>query len=59
LLLVFAVAEITVLGSGLKALDWAIQKHELKFVKPVGRRFAAALRPHIAAVAITFAKDKP
>ena len=33
LLICFAVAEVTVLGSGFKSLERAIQKYELKFVK--------------------------
>jgi len=45
---------VVVLGSGLKRLEAEIQKYELKFVKSVGRRFAATLNPHIAAVTITF-----
>jgi hypothetical protein len=58
----FAVAEIVVLGSGLKFLERAIQKYELKFVKFVksaDRRYAAALKTHVTAVTVTFIKDKP
>lgn len=58
LLVAFAVAEIVVFGSGLKFLERAIQKYELKFVKSADRRFAAALKTHVAAVSVTFTKDK-
>lgn len=58
LLVAFAVAEIVVFGSGLKSLERAIQKYELKFVKSADRRYAAALKTHVAAVAITFTKGK-
>jgi len=34
-------AEVAVLGSGLKSLDRAIQKYELKLVKSADRRYAA------------------
>ncbi len=57
LLLCFAAAEVTVLGSGLKSLERAIQKYELKFVKSADRRYAAALKTHVAAVTITFTKE--
>jgi hypothetical protein len=53
----FALAEITVLGNGLKSLERAIQKYELKFVKSADRRYAVALKTHVAAVAITFTKE--
>lgn len=53
----FAVAEITVLGSGLKFLERAIQKYELKFVKSADRRFATTLKTHVAAVTISFTKE--
>ena len=57
LLLCFAVAEVAVLGSSLKSLERAIQKYELKFVKSADRRYAATLKTHVAAVAITFTKE--
>ncbi|MGA2280988.1 MAG: hypothetical protein ABSG80_11880 [Verrucomicrobiota bacterium] len=57
LLICFAVAEIAVLGSGLKSLERAIQKYELKFVKSADRRYAATLKTHVAAVNITFTKE--
>lgn len=59
LLIAFAVAEIVVFGSGLKLLERAIQKYELKFVKSADRRYAAALKTHVAAVTVTFTKEKP
>ena len=59
LLICFALAEVTVLGSGLKSLERAIQKYELKFVKSADRHFAAALKTHVAAVTITFTKETP
>jgi hypothetical protein len=59
LLICFAAAKATVLGSGLKSLERAIQKYELKFVKSVDRRYAAALKTHVAAVTVTFTKEKP
>ena len=57
LLIFFAVAKVTVLGSGLKSLERAIQGYELKFVKSAGRRYAAALQTHVAAVTISFTKE--
>jgi len=57
LLLCFAAAEVTVLGSGLKSLERAIQKYELKYVKSVDRRYAATLNTHVAAVTIAFTKE--
>ena len=58
-LICFAVAEVTLLGSGLKAIERAIQKYELKFVKSADRRYAAALKTHVAAVAVNFTKETP
>jgi hypothetical protein len=58
LVVAFAVASVTVLGSGLRYIERAIQKYELKFVKTADRRYAAALKTHVAAVAITFTKEK-
>jgi len=57
LLLCFAVAEVAVLGSGLKSLERAIQKYELKSVQSADRRFAATLKTHVAAVTITFTRE--
>jgi hypothetical protein len=57
LLINFALAEVTVLGSGLKTLERGIQKYELKFVRSADRRYAATLNTHVAAVTITFSKE--
>ena len=59
LLICFAAAEVTVLGSGLKSLERSLQKYELKFVKSADRRYAAALKTHVTAVAVTFTKETP
>lgn len=59
LLICFAVAEVTVLGNGFKAIERAIQKYELKFVKSADRRYVTTLKTHVAAVAITFNKETP
>jgi hypothetical protein len=59
LLICFAAAEVMLLGSGLKAVERAIQSYELKCVKSADRRFAATLKTHVAAVAITFTKQTP
>ena len=53
----FAVAEVVVLGSGLKAVERAIQKYELKFVKAADRRYAATFKTHVAAVTITLIEE--
>ena len=58
LLIRFAAAEVTVLGSGLKYLERAIQKYELKFVRSADRRYSAALKTHIASVTITFNREQ-
>ena len=57
LLIVFAAAKVTVLGSGLKSLERMIQKYELKFVKSAGRRYAAVFNTHVAAVTLSFTKE--
>ena len=57
LLIRFASANVVVLGSGLKRLEGEIQKYELKFVKSAGRRLAAILNTHIAAVTLTYTKE--
>jgi hypothetical protein len=57
LLIRFAMAEVMVLGSGLKSVECDLQKYELKFVKSADRRFTAMANTHIAAVAITFTKE--
>jgi len=59
LLLCFAVADVAVLGSGLKSLERVIQKYELKFVKSADGRYADTLKTPIAAVATTFSKEVP
>ena len=59
MLIRFAQAEVMVLGSGLKRLEGEIQKYELKFVKSAGRRLAATLNAHVAAVTIAFTKETP
>jgi hypothetical protein len=53
----FVKADVVVLGSGLKRLEQAIQKYELKFVKSADHRLAATLNTHIAAVTITLTKE--
>ena len=58
LLLCFAVAEVAVLGSGLKTVERAIQKFELKYVKAADRRHATTFKTHVAAVAIAFTKEQ-
>lgn len=57
LLICFAMAEVLVEGSGLRSIDRAIQKHELKAVQRADRRYAATLKTHIAAVSLTFTKE--
>ena len=59
LLLRFATADVALLGSGLKAVEKAIQRYELKSVQSVNRRFAATLKTHIAAVSVTLSEAKP
>lgn len=59
LLLHFATADVVLLGSGLKAVEKAVQRYELKSVQSVNRRFAATLKPHIAAVSVTLSEAKP
>lgn len=58
LLICFVAAEVTLLGSGLKFLERAIQKYELKFVRSADRRYTATLKTHIASVTITFNREK-
>ena len=58
LLLCFASAKITLLGSGLKFLERAIQKYELKFVRAADRRYAALRRStFISSIVITKAME--
>jgi hypothetical protein len=56
LLIRFAVAQVTVTGTGLNALERALQKCELKFVKSADQRYATTLKSHVAAISITFTK---
>ena len=57
MLIRFACGDVVVLGSGLKTLERAVQKYELKLVKSADRRFAATLKTHIAAVTVTLTKE--
>ena len=57
LVICFAAAEVTLLGSGLQAVARKIQKCDLNFVKAIDRRFAVALKTHVAAVTITLTKE--
>ena len=57
LVICFAVAEVTLLGSGLQAVARKIQRCDLNFVKAVDRRFAASLKTHVVAVSITLTKE--
>ncbi len=57
MLIHFARAEVAVAGSGLKRLESAMQRFELKFVKSADRRLATALNTHIAAVTVTLTKE--
>src|SRR5438034_10931689 len=59
LLICFAAAKVTLLGSGLKTVERMIQKYELKFVKSADRRYTAGLNTHVAVVAINFTKEAP
>jgi hypothetical protein len=56
MLIRFALADVVVLGSGLIAIERALQKYELKFVKAGDRRHAATLNTFVASVAITLTK---
>lgn len=53
----FARADVVVLGSGLKRLETAIQKFELKLVKSADRQLAATLNTHIAAITVTLTEE--
>jgi hypothetical protein len=46
-----------VLGCGLIWLQRWIQQYELGFIKPADRRYAAALKTHVASATVTFTKD--
>jgi hypothetical protein len=58
LLIRFVLAEVVVLGSGLKSIERDLQKYELSFVKSADRRHAATLNTHVASVIIIFTKEK-
>ena len=58
LLICFAVAEVTVLGSGLQAVARKIQRCDLNFLKAVDRRFVATLKTHVAAVVVKLTKQE-
>jgi hypothetical protein len=53
----FACADVVVLGSGLKRLETAIQKFELKWVQSADRRLAATLNIHIASITTALTKE--
>jgi len=55
----FATADVELLGSGLKVVEKAVQRYELKSVQAADRRFAATLKVHIAAISITLSEPKP
>jgi|SRR5579872_5742715 len=54
LLIRFALIEVTVLGSGFKRIETAIQRFELDFLKSAPMRYAAMYPTHVAAIAIHF-----
>jgi hypothetical protein len=58
MLIRFAKAEVVILGNGFKALERALQKYELKFVKSADRRYAATLKTHIAAISVSLIRNK-
>lgn len=53
LLLHFATADVVLLGCGLKAVEKAVQRYELKSVQAAERRFAATLKTHVATASVT------
>lgn len=58
LVICFAAAEVTVLGTGLQAVARKIQKCELNFVKAIERRFAVSLKTHVAAITISLTRKE-
>ena len=58
LVICFAAAEVTLLGSGLQAVARKIQKCDLNFLKAVDRRFVATLKTHVAAVVVKLTKQE-
>lgn len=59
LLLHFAAADVVLLGSGLRSVEKAIQRFELKSVQAADRRFAATFKAHVAAVSVTLLNPIP
>jgi hypothetical protein len=57
LLIHFVMADVVVLGSGLTWLEHWIQNAELGYIKPADRRYAAALKIHVASATVTFTKE--
>jgi hypothetical protein len=57
MLIRFALADVVVLGSGLRTLEQALQKYELNHVRSADRRFAAPLKLHVETVTLTFTKE--
>ena len=53
----FVSAEVVICGSGLRMLERAIQKYELKSVQAADRRLAASLTTHVASVTHTLTKE--
>jgi hypothetical protein len=53
----FTGAEVTLLGSGLSAIERGLQALDLQFVKSAPPQSAAAIRCHITAIRITFNKE--
>jgi hypothetical protein len=49
----FVSADVVICGSGLRMLERAIQKYELKSVKAADRRLAATLNTHVTGVTLT------
>ena len=58
ILIYFASAEVTLLGSGLTGIEQAVQKYELKFVKAGDRSFPSCSTIDVAAVTVKFTKEK-
>jgi len=53
----FATAEVVVLGRGLKSVEWALQRYELRFLKAADRRYLSALKSHICGISINPSKE--
>lgn len=53
----FAVAQVVILGSGLKSIERNIQQYDLQFVRATDARNAAPQKTHIAAVTVTLTKE--